>query len=764
MTINFESKKNYKVIGTNPIRHDGYDKVTGRAIYGADVKLPGLIWGEVLRSPHAHAKIKSIDTSKAEKMNGVFAVITSKDIPINNNNDNNNASQIQKRILNVNLKRDVDNILANDKVLYKGHAIAAVSASDRNTAKEACKLIEVEYEVLEPVKNVDEAIDKNAPILLEDLEADHLGKTVKNTNIAKHFRHQLGLADKDFENSDYVCEKEFNLQMVHQGYIEPHNATAHWDENDHLSLWSSTQGQFAVRDLTAGFLNLPISKVTANPVEIGGGFGGKTKVYLPPLAAILSKKSGYIPVKMIMDRVSVFQGSGPAPGGKIIVKIGVTNDGKINAGTVDIKLEAGAYPGSAIPAAAVCCLACYNIPNIQVDAYDVLVNKPKSAAYRAPGSPQVSFAVESVIDDICEKMTWDKIDFRLANASKEGTRKPDGVLFHKIGFIETLEAAKKSNHWNSKINKRNKNKIYGRGLACGYWHNGGNRSTVDLILQDDGNIALNEGSADIGGTRTSISMQVAETLGIPVENIHPSIPDTDTIGFTATTGGSRTTYATGYAGWEAAKKLIDEMKKRVSILWEEPQNEIMFKDGEFFSQQTDLKIKISELATKINPTGGPVTSTASVNLSAAGNGFGIGICDIEIDPKTGKTDVVRYTAIQDVGKAIYPQYAIGQIQGGAVQGIGWALNEEYYIEKDGTMANTSFLDYRMPTALDMPNIDVILVEVANPLHPFGVRGVGEVPIIPPLGAVANAIKDATGTRLYNTPMNPRKILEVIDHG
>ncbi len=459
MTTNFEYKKDYNVIGTNPIRHDGYDKVTGRAIYGADVKLPGLIWGEVLRSPYPHARIKSIDTSKAEKMSGVFSVITSKDIPINQNKNNDNLDQIQKRVLNVNLKRDVDNILANDKVLYKGHAVAAVSASDRNTAKEACKLIDVEYEILEPVKNVDESIDKNAPILLEDLEADHLGKIVTNTNIAKHFRHELGNADNDFKNSDYVLEKEFNLQMVHQGYIEPHNATAHWDENNHLSLWSSTQGMFAVRDLTAGFLDLPISKVTSNYVEIGGGFGGKTKVYLPPLAAILSKKSGHRPVKMIMDRTSVFQGSGPAPGGKIIVKIGVTNDGKINSGAVDIKLEAGAYPGSAIPAAAVCCLACYNIPNIKVDAYDILVNKPKSAAYRAPGSPQVSFAVESVIDDICEKMTWDKIDFRLANASKEGTRKPDGVLYHKIGFIETLEATKKSNHWNSKINKRDKIKF-----------------------------------------------------------------------------------------------------------------------------------------------------------------------------------------------------------------------------------------------------------------------------------------------------------------
>jgi len=716
-------------IFTKNIEHESAVKhVTGKAIYTDDISEPkNLLHAVIGYSNCSKGVIKKIDYKDVLSSEGVVDIITEKDIE-----GINDVGPIFKG----------DKIFTSKNIEYYGQPIFAVVAKTNNLAKKAALKVKIDLKISKPIVSIEEALKKKSFVL----KPKHLTR---------------GNIKDGFEKSDLIIEREFNLKMVHQGYIEPHNATAHWDENDHLSLWSSTQGQFAVRDLTAGFLDLSVSKVTTFPVEIGGGFGGKTKVYLPPIAAILSKKSGYRPVKMIMDRVSVFQGSGPAPGGKVIVKMGVSNDGKIQSGLVDLKFEAGAFPGSAIAAGSVCCLACYNIPNIQVDAFDVLVNKPKSAAYRAPGSPQVSFAVESVIDEICEKMTWDKIDFRINNASKEGTRKPDGVLFHKIGFIQTLEAAKHSEHWNSKINKRNKNKIYGRGLSCGYWHNGGGRSTVDLMLQDDGNIALNEGSADIGGSRTSISMQVAETLGIPAESIHPSIPDTDTIGFTQTTGGSRTTYATGYAGWQAANKLIEEMKRRVSILWEEPESAIVFDKGIFISEDSKRKIDISELASKINPTGGPVTSTASVNLSVAGNGFGVGICDIEIDPQTGKTDVIKYTAIQDVGKAIYPAYVEGQIKGGAVQGIGWALNEEYYIEDDGSMANTSFLDYRMPTALDMPNIDVILVEVPNPLHPFGVRGVGEVPIVPPLAAVGNAINNAIGKRLFETPMNPRKILEVL---
>lgn len=750
----FENKSDYKVIGTRPVRHDGVEKVTGRAVYGADVKVPGLIWGEVLRSTEVHAKIKSIDTSDAEKFPGVIAVMTHDDLA-------NPGRDTTRNGLN-DVDREFYNIMAKDKVMYKGHVIAAVAAIDRNTAQEAVRKIKVEYEKLQPITNVDDATAKNAPILLDDLIGDHLGEEIKNTNIATHFRHEFGNVEEGFESADLIVDKEVSLQMVHQGYIEPHNATAIWNEDNKVTVWSSTQGSFGVRDQTAKFIGVSPSSVRVNYSEIGGGFGGKTKVYLSPIAAILSKKSNGRPVKIVMDRPSVFQATGPAPGGKVRVKMGVTNEGKITAAHATIRYEAGAYPGSAVNAGAICIFGCYEIPASRIDGYDIVVNKPKSAAYRAPGSPQAAFAIETVVDEICDQKGWDKIQFRLDNAAKKGTRRGDGVLLEKIGFEESLQAAQKSEHWNSDLEKSKEGKLRGRGLACGYWMNGGGLSTCDLMLTDDGTVMMNEGSADIGGTRASIAMQAAEVLGLSAEDIKPTIPDTDSIGYTGMTGGSRTTFATGYAAYLAAQSMVKQLKSRVAILWELNKKDINFNDGFFISNDQELKISIKELAGKLESTGGPVSSTASVNMAAGGNGYAVHICDLEIDPETGKTDVIRYTAIQDVGKAIHPSYAEGQIQGGVVQGIGWALNEEYYLHPDGSMANYSFLDYRMPTCLDVPMIETIMVEVPNPNHPYGVRGVGEVTLAPPIAAASNAVKDATNKRILEQPIKPSRILKAIN--
>jgi CO/xanthine dehydrogenase Mo-binding subunit len=751
MVATYDTKTDYKVVGKSPIRHDGLDKVTGRAVYGGDVKVPGLIWGDVIRSPHAHARIKSIDTSAAESMDGVFAVLTHADFPVADEREISAGEDV------VNLKRDQANVMAHDKVHYTGHVVAAVAAIDRNTAQEAANKIKVEYDVLTNVSDVDTAMAEDAPIILESLVGDHLGEDVPNTNIAKVFRHEFGDLEQAFDRSDLVIERTFSLSMIHQGYIEPHNATAVWAEDGNITVWSSTQGSFGVRAQTAGMIGVPESRVKVNYVEIGGGFGGKTKVYLAPIAALLSRKSGGRPVKLVMERTAVFEATGPAPGGKIRMKIGVTKEGKVTAADTDLIFESGGYPGSAVGAAAICVFACYNWPASRITGYDVLVNKPKSAAYRAPGSPQASFAIESVVDEICEEMGFDRIQFRLDNAAREGTRRGDGVQFPRVGLEECLIATRDSDHWNSPLGDAPAGKARGRGIATAYWMNGGGKSTCDLMLQDDGTVMMNEGSADIGGTRASIAMQAAEVLGIPAEDVHPSIPDTDSIGFTGVTGGSRTTYATGLAAYNAAHKLVDELKDRLANLWETEVDKIDFADGMFSSDgQT---IGIQELAGRLDPTGGPVTSTASVNPSSAGAAYGVHICDLEVDLATGKTDVIRYTAVQDVGKAVHPQYAEGQIQGGAVQGIGWALNEEYFLTDDGAMANKSFLDYRMPTSLDMPMIDTIMVEVPNPLHPYGVRGVGEVPICPPLSAVVQAIHGATGKRYYDLPVKPGRILE-----
>ena len=757
MVATFEPRQEYRVIGTRPIRHDGYDKVTGRAIYGADVKMPGLVWGDVLRSPHAHALVKSVDTSEAEAMPGVLAVVTSADMP-----------QLEGGVVDlgegtVNFKWASDNILASDKVVYAGHVVAGIAALDRNTAQEAVNRIKVEYEVLPSATNVDAALAEDGPVILPDLEGNDLGEKVSNTNMAAHNRHEFGDPEKGFEESSLVVEQEFKLQMVHQGYIEPHNATAFWDEDDRIRIWTSTQGAFPVRKQTAGLLNIDESRVKVTPLEIGGGFGGKIPVYLEPIAAILSRKSGR-PVKMIMERKNVFEGSGPAPGGKVRVKLGVNDDGKIIAGTTDIYFEAGAYPGSAIGAAEQCVFACYDIPNTRIDSYDVLVNKPKSAAYRAPGSPQVALAIESVVDEICETRGWDKIEFRLDNAAREGTRRADGPIYPRIGLIETLEAAKNSSHWNSPLDSDPGNgRKRGRGIASAYWFNVGLKSAVNLSVNEDGTVSLVEGSTDIGGTRASIAMQAAEVLGLDAHEVRPVVTDTEGIGYTDVTGGSRVCYATGYAAYIAANNLAEEMKKRAAMIWGIDEAGVQFEDGIFSSaSDPELSLHFRDLASRLGDTGGPVTSTGSVDLEDAGGGFGVHIADVDVDPETGKTDVARYTVVQDAGKAIHPSYVEGQMQGGAVQGIGWALNEEYFMSDDGVMANSTFLDYRMPTSLDLPNIETIIVEVPNPIHPFGVRGVGEVPIAPPLPTLANAIHDAVGVRLDETPMKPGNIVEALE--
>jgi xanthine dehydrogenase molybdenum-binding subunit len=751
----FEPKTDYKVVGTRPIRHDGYDKVTGRAIYGGDMKLPGLIWGVMVRSPHAHANIKSIDTSAAEAVEGVFAVITGADMP------KAPSKLVDLGEGNINFKWASNKLMADDKALYRGHPVAAVAAVDRYTAEEAARKVIVEYEVLESVTNVVDAMKDDAPVILPDMVGDDLGEDVTNTNMAAHVRHEFGDVEGAFASAAHTIEREYNMQMVHQGYIEPHNATAMWDEEDRIKIWTSTQGAFPARTQIAGILQVDVSRVKVTPLEIGGGFGGKIPVYFEPVAAILSKKSQR-PVKMVMERTAVFETTGPTPGARMIIKLGADANGKMTVATSDIWFEAGANPGAFIGPAAMCIYAPYEIANTRIDGWDILVNKPKVAPYRAPGSPQVAFAMESAVNELCEDAGWDPLQFRIDNASKEGTRRGDGVLFSKIGMQEVLEAVKECDHWKSPLGDAPEGKVRGRGLANGYWFNIGLKSSANLAVNSDGTVQLTEGSTDIGGSRTAMAMHVAEVLGIGAHDVRPTVGDTESVGYTDVTGGSRTTYATGYACWLAANNLVEVLKDRVGVLWDIDKDDVDFNDGVFSSSAESAKnIGFKELAGKLEDLGGPATSTGTVDLESAGDGFGTHIADIEIDLATGKSDIIRYTALQDVGTAIHPAYVEGQLQGGAVQGIGWALNEEYFMDDSGKMANSSFLDYRMPTSLDLPLIETVLVEVPNPLHPYGVRGVGETPICPPIPAVANAINDALGKRLYNTPMNAGSILEAL---
>ena len=744
--------KTYDVVGTRPIRHDGADKVTGRALYGADFDTAGLLHGKILRSPHAHARIRSVDTSAAEALPGVAAVVVSADFA----SDADAVVDLGEGATSLKWLRD--NVLASDKALYRGHAVAGVAASNPHVAEEAVALIKVDYEVLPPVVTVEQAMADGAPILHDSLKTKELGEETDTvSNIAEHFQHKKGDAAKGFAEADVVVEREYRAKTVHQGYIEPHNATALWNADGRLHVWCSTQGAFTVRDAMAQLLDMPVSNIRVTPMEIGGGFGGKIPVYLEPVAALLSRKTGQA-VKMVMSRADVFEASGPTCGSWSRVKIGAKRDGTITAAEVDLACEAGAYPGSPVGAGAMCALAAYDIENGTVDGYDVVVNKPKTAAYRAPGAPNAAFAVEQAVDELAQKLGMDPIDLRLKNAAKEGTRRVDGPTFNRVGLVETLEAMRDHPHYSAPLGENQ-----GRGVAVGFWFNIGFDSAVNLAVNADGTVNLTEGSTDIGGTRASIAMQAAEVLGIPAEDIRPSVVDTDSIGFTAVTGGSRTTFATGWAAYEAAQSVKSQMIERAAKIWEVDADSVDMDKGVISSKSDpELSVTFAELAAQLGGSGGGISGAASVSPTGVGGSFAGNIVDVEVDPETGKTDVTRFTAFQDVGKAIHPSYVEGQMQGGSVQGIGWALNEEYYMNEDGGMVNSTLLDYRMPTSLDLPMIDTVIVEVANPGHPFGVRGVGEANIVPPTPAVANALQRATGRRLFETPMNPVAITAAAD--
>jgi len=748
-----DKKSDYSVIGKNPFRHDGTDKVTGRARYGADIHLPGMLYGFVLRSPHAHARILSIDTTKARALPGVRAVVTANDFP-------DVASKIADLgETTIDLRHQSHNVMARDKVTYFGHAVAAVAAVDPHVAEQAAGLIEVEYEVLPPLLDVRQAMDSDAAVIIEDLHTDELGQQGDvPSNIASHYQNQVGDVEKGFKQADVIVEREIFTSMVHQGYIEPQNATAQYNPDGQITIWCSTQGSFGVRDQVAEILEIPVSKIRVIPMEIGGGFGGKNSVYLEPVAVLLSKQSGYRPVKMAMSRADVLAATGPTSGSYIKIKMGANKKGEITSVQATLAYEAGAFPGSAVGAGMAVIFAPYRIENGLVDGYDVLVNKPRVAAYRAPGGTNAAFACEIVIDELAEKLGMDPLEFRLLNGAKEGDRRLDGPTYKRIGFLETLEAAKSTPHYQEPLTGPNR----GRGVASGFWFNYGGKSSASASVNSDGTVSLLTGSVDIGGSRTALAMQLAEGLGIPASSVRPAVADTDSVGYTEGTYGSRTTFATGWAVYEISNQLKGKLLERAAKFWETEVEHVRFEAGLFSFE--DKHMTFAELASKLDETGGPVVASAAVRPGGSGPTFATHIVDVEVDPETGKVEILRYTAVQDAGKAIYPMYVESQIQGGVAQGVGWALNEEYLYDENGRLLNASWLDYRMPVALDLPMIDTVIVEVPNPGHPYGVRGVGEVPIVPPPAALANAIYSAVGVRMNVLPMSPGRIVAELDRG
>ncbi|PBB32699.1 xanthine dehydrogenase family protein molybdopterin-binding subunit [Mesorhizobium sp. WSM3882] len=749
--MNFDprySGRSFSSVGTRPLRPDGVDKVTGRARYGADFNMAGQLVGRVLRSPHAHAIIKKIDTSKAEKLAGVKAVITAKDLPDLTDGD-------------AGMFDTLDNCMARKKALYDGHAVAAVAAIDARTARQALKLIKVDYEVLPHVTDVDEAMQHHAPLINDAIFTEGLEeKPVKPSNVSKRTQYGHGDVHQGFAQADFVVERSFKTEQTHQGYIEPHACVASVNPDGTADLWVCTQGHFVYRQHCAQLLGLEVSKLRVTSSEIGGGFGGKTHVWAEPVALALSRKAGR-PVKLVMTRDEVFRASGPTSATSIDVKIGARKDGTITAAEATLRYTCGPYAGMWAEIGAMTAFACYKLENVKTVGYEVLVNRPKTAAYRAPSAPMAAFAVESAVDELAKEIGIDPVEFRIKNAAQEGTRASYGPVYGPIGIGPTLEAVKEHPHMRAPLAQNQ-----GRGMACGFWFNFGGQTCTDLNVGMDGTVSLAVGTVDVGGSRASLSLVAAEELGIDYSQVKAIVADTSSLGYNDMTDGSRGTFSSSMATISAARNAIKVLRERAAQMWDISVDDVAWEKGHAVAKGEKHgnlgKLSLKEIAAQSGKTGGPIAGHSELVADGAGVSFATHICDVEVDPETGSTRVIRYTVVQDAGKAVHPTYVEGQYQGGAAQGIGWALNEEYIYGKDGRLQNPGFLDYRIPVCSDLPMIDTQILEIPNPNHPYGVRGVGETSIVPPLAAIANAVSNAVGVRMSHIPMSPPRILAALE--
>ena len=760
----------YAVLGKRLTRVDAVEKVTGAAQYGGDVHLPGMLHGKFVRSAHPHAKILNIDTSEAEKLPGVRAIVTQDDV------------ESGRRVF------------ATDKVLYLGEPIAAVAATDPDIAEEAADLIKIDYEVLPAVQDVMEAIEPDAPRLHSDdtkdgparrairadlrklerdkSEEDHSAEIAElNTqleateddvyyNISAETHSAAGDVEQGFAESDLVVEDTYVIPRVHQTYMEPHVSVADVESTGKVTVWASTQGPFAIRSGIAGTLGIPLNQINVVPTTMGGGFGGRFGVALTHVPAVLlSQKTGR-PVKIQMTREEEFTDGRPAPGCVIKLKTGVKSDGTILAREGLAFWDSGSVSGASI-GSTIRLRGVYKFPHLKVDAYGVYTNKSGTAAYRAPGTPQVAFAGESQLDDIARKLDLDPVEFRLKNMRVEGDPVPAGPNEPKVGYKETLQAVADAVDWKNRTKEPNQ----GWGVAIGDWTNGCGPGGMFVSIHEDGSARIFHGSMDITGTDTALAQIVAEILTLSYEEVAITRGDTDSAPYATGSGGSVVTFTMG----NTAKLAAEDTRRRLLELAAERLNtdveSLELKDGKVSTIEADppKSIGFGELAAySLSTTGGPIVGKGSFARKPSTPALAAQIAKVEIDPDTGRIKVLKMAASQDVGFAINPMAVEGQIEGGAVQGYAWATMEEMQYNEEGNV-NPGFVDYRVPTTADLPTVESVIVEVEAPDGPFGAKGVGEPPITPTLATMANAVADAVGVRITELPMKPEKVVDAL-HG
>jgi CO/xanthine dehydrogenase Mo-binding subunit len=753
----------YSHVGKPIARVEGSDKVTGGSVYAADVQLPGMLHCKLLRSPHAHAKIVSIDTSKALALEGVEHVIIAADLPTFD------AKRMSNRGYN---------LLADDEVVFNGQPVAAILAETPSLAEEALDLIEVQYEELPAVIDSLEAMKEDAPLARKPVtEIDrseskgHVTVDVKEetsdkpSNIASQAKFSRGDIDAGFAEADSVIEHTWRTPTMHQGYIEPHSTVADFDAaSGELTIWSATQGQFFVRDQISSMLRIPETKIRVIGTVLGGGFGGK--IFLTQsLAAVLAKISGR-PVKLIFSRKDDLQGATPSAGCVVELKTGMKKDGAITAIKAKIVYDSGAFPGASAVVGAILLGGYYKFPNLEIETYEVLTNKVSVGAIRAPGAHNVTFAIESQLDMMARELGLDPLEARMQNAVVEGDPMPSEIKYPRIGMKECLEAVRDSDLWKSRGKKQNGNgKARGIGLAVGGWLGGLQPATAHVELNGDGTVKVLVGANDISGTNTSFAQIAAEELGLPLNMISVATGDTSTSPFAGMSAGSKTLFTVGRAVKHAAEDARQQLFNIAAERLEANPDDMESVDGEIrVKGSPDKSIPFRRLAGITTGFGAlypPVVGKGAITARKQAPGFTAQVAEVEVDEETGQVTLLNYGIAQDAGFAINPLSVDGQMQGGATQGIGIGLWEEMVYDDDGKLINDGLLDYRMPTALDVPNIETHIVEVPSEEGPYGARGVGEPSIIPGAAAIANAVEDAIGARVTEAPITPERILRAM---
>ena len=733
-----EQQTDLTAVGRPAPLHDAVSRVTGRIQFAADVRVPGALVGRILFAGRPHARILGIDTTRAEALKGVHAVVTGRDAP-------------RDRYFGLGGERWA---IAHDEVRFGGDPVAAVAAEDAGTAAEALRLIAVEYEDLPVVDDPLESLRPDAPVVRSDrawlYRAQHpeLGP-----NVAARVELGYGDVEAGFAAADLVLEEEYRTQRVHHSYLEPRSVTAAVDPGGEVTIWTTTQGHHDCRQQVAHALDLPLHRIRVHAMAVGGGFGGKGDSLFEPIAVLLAQKA-HRPVQLTLTRAEELIASQARIPTIIRIKSGVTREGRILARELDVVGDVGAAADSMITVFSADGLARgpYDIPNLRATWTDVYTNQIPASAFRAPRGPQVCFAVESHTDSLARRLGVEPLELRRRNAARpDDPKNPD--------FRETLERALSRAGWEERARGVDaQGRLIGWGIGCARWdiYNGGNSSAV-VGINPDGSAVVNTGSVDISGSHTALAQIAAERLGIPLDRVVIVLGDTNLSPFADSTGGSRTVYNTGTAVLKACDDALAQLFETFSEETGVPVEEIELHEGGLRAR-SGQHWRSFGLLVRIRMDGGkgPTIGRGGQSKTPPCPVEVVQIAKVAVDPETGRVSLLRLVVAQSVGKAINPTSVEGQMAGAAAQGVGYALMEEA-LSRAGQVLNPSLLDYRLPTALDMPAVETVVVEGTPAAGPYGARGVGEPSIIPPAAAIANAVADAIGARIYRLPLTPEVV-------